>query len=783
MESSINLESYFNEPALSAITIIPQGENDNEPGHEEDPANIVFAMYHALAYNDASANYGTVLKSSWFPWTEAIIRELLPHPYKPLARSRYEVGAPFLQKITVADLKLGMNEDKALMGEIYFEPYKNLGWIFPVIFGLKDSEGNFIQCDFYNITKENDPKILEKIFKTGRKMIILHPRCSPSPIASPMVYVEDVHEFHFLDEFPLPITDAEARAFLEESKKLKEEVNKSLHCIQSCSPERYLPAFNIFLKRRPKLVLEKDRFLLDWRYSLTENQKKLVLQHLSILFNNCSYLETDQRQYLRAFYFAQMSEWCDGNNLKAKMRKAAALIGLLRFPEAEDILEEVSGKEGAEPYQKTIRALKEAIKTGHKVNGGIDMTVSFFQDKMKWRKDCSYMNGIEGFVSEEKGRGFRAKSDIQKGETILIEAGVVSFTTKSEDFMGRLFSAVNGEEEVRALYMNLFSWLGNKTVDLFFEDEAEIAKLVKEKCKLLKSKDILRNLSMKEAQDIVNSANLFVIPNQDTGMAIFPNLCLFNHCCDPNAEYFIRRNMCLVKAKKNITKGEEVTVSYLIFEGIRQKYLSQYRFTCHCDRCEERGEWKEKEGQISGLLCPKCGSLVPMRNNKFNCPNKCWKKGVAYYQKTMKKAKKNLNKILEQKLSIVGPLEKELADCEKKFPMHSSLRAEILGALTAACVALLQYTETEERFRFYVSEVNKIIAFFPSHYLSRSLEYIFSGVLLFLSPGIKDDNLKFLEYYGLTLEEGRKIWNKLTFKEVATIFFLLRGKSLDYKPL
>lgn len=67
-----------------------------------------------------------------------------------------------------------------------------------------------------------------------------------------------------------------------------------------------------------------------------------------------------------------------------------------------------------------------------------------------------------------------------------------------------------------------------------------------------------------------------------------------NHSCHPNAKAFKREEdrdgQATIVASKPISKGEEVTISYieedLPFEE-RQALLADYGFECKCVKCQE----------------------------------------------------------------------------------------------------------------------------------------------------------------------------------------------------
>lgn len=74
---------------------------------------------------------------------------------------------------------------------------------------------------------------------------------------------------------------------------------------------------------------------------------------------------------------------------------------------------------------------------------------------------------------------------------------------------------------------------------------------------------------------------------------IYATLSLFNHCCDPSVTRNFYGDTCVVRAIKNIPKGQEISDNYgslcaLSVKAERhEKLRSQYYFTCHCVACEE----------------------------------------------------------------------------------------------------------------------------------------------------------------------------------------------------
>lgn len=99
--------------------------------------------------------------------------------------------------------------------------------------------------------------------------------------------------------------------------------------------------------------------------------------------------------------------------------------------------------------------------------------------------------------------------------------------------------------------------------------------------------------------------------NTGNGMVgIFPKIARINHSCRPNAGnwWSERQQMRIIYAFRDITAGEEVTVSYIpLLKGVneRAKRLEQYGFACDCIACtagldaskeSDRRRWRVEEG-------------------------------------------------------------------------------------------------------------------------------------------------------------------------------------------
>ncbi|XP_044733356.1 SET and MYND domain-containing protein 4-like [Chrysoperla carnea] len=107
---------------------------------------------------------------------------------------------------------------------------------------------------------------------------------------------------------------------------------------------------------------------------------------------------------------------------------------------------------------------------------------------------------------------------------------------------------------------------------------------------------------------------------------IYPSSCLMNHSCDSNIvnDYF--NSVLIVRASRNIKKGEEVSNSYgysyrTHLTAERQKSLKeQYYFDCRCEACT-RDDLKIYYQLHHAIKCPECASkLIDIeQNGNYKC--------------------------------------------------------------------------------------------------------------------------------------------------------------------
>eukprot|EP00746_Dinoflagellata_sp_MGD_P064207 gnl/MRDRNA2_/MRDRNA2_26839_c0_seq1.p1 gnl/MRDRNA2_/MRDRNA2_26839_c0~~gnl/MRDRNA2_/MRDRNA2_26839_c0_seq1.p1 ORF type:complete len:584 (-),score=50.74 gnl/MRDRNA2_/MRDRNA2_26839_c0_seq1:287-2038(-) len=96
-------------------------------------------------------------------------------------------------------------------------------------------------------------------------------------------------------------------------------------------------------------------------------------------------------------------------------------------------------------------------------------------------------------------------------------------------------------------------------------------------------------------------------------LVMYDRISMCSHSCDPNCRTWgtgdIHSNF-VVRARRNLSKNEEITITYLSEDDLlkgslfRQRKLRSWNFTCACERCNQTSD----HGR--GFRCPKCGTGV-----------------------------------------------------------------------------------------------------------------------------------------------------------------------------
>ena len=229
-------------------------------------------------------------------------------------------------------------------------------------------------------------------------------------------------------------------------------------------------------------------------------------------------------------------------------------------------------------------------------------------------ENTSYFNKdlIQESFNKEKGVHYIAKEDIKEGTLLIVEIPIISiyeeeikkFSSTFEKFQKMGFSS--NELAIEILFT-------------IFKDRIEFEE---EKSNLINKISQLSSLNLKNAnmskeeriknfkydedniKDIISNNAILTIRNERNQIApkelcygLYINCSFLNHSCEPNCFYFGLANMLIVKAIKNLKKGEELTVSYIEPKpmALRKNELLKWEFTCGCKYCKQEADICDKD--------------------------------------------------------------------------------------------------------------------------------------------------------------------------------------------
>ncbi|CAH1790753.1 unnamed protein product [Owenia fusiformis] len=114
----------------------------------------------------------------------------------------------------------------------------------------------------------------------------------------------------------------------------------------------------------------------------------------------------------------------------------------------------------------------------------------------------------------------------------------------------------------------------------------------------------------------------------EIGAGIYSHLSLLNHSCDPAVNRNYYGDVCVVRAIRNVPKGEEISDNYGAVYAVHnkaerhEKLQPQYFFSCECEACIF--DWPlyfDIENKVPTFKCDKCSTPIPLPTGCINNPN------------------------------------------------------------------------------------------------------------------------------------------------------------------
>ena len=229
-------------------------------------------------------------------------------------------------------------------------------------------------------------------------------------------------------------------------------------------------------------------------------------------------------------------------------------------------------------------------------------------------KYANYFNSdlIQESFDTTKGNYYIAKDDIKEGTLLIVEIPLISiyeaeikkFASTFEKFQKMGFTP--SELALEILFTNF-----KDRVQFTEEKKYLIEKISQLSGSELNNSKKTKTERIKEFEysddnirDIISTNAILTLRNDRKKISsielcygLYINSSFFNHSCDPNCFYFGIANLLIVKAIKDIKKGDELTVNYIEPKPafMRKNELSKWEFNCQCKYCKEEADICNKD--------------------------------------------------------------------------------------------------------------------------------------------------------------------------------------------
>ncbi|KAI7109580.1 hypothetical protein KC340_g404 [Hortaea werneckii] len=273
---------------------------------------------------------------------------------------------------------------------------------------------------------------------------------------------------------------------------------------------------------------------------------------------------SDARAWYRAGRAAyELGSWVDARNYFERARA----------------LSEGTGREDAErQLERTAARIAEVDTAAYNFDA-----MSKSESKLCNRPDhASHIKHVEKADAGDRGRGLFAKKDFKPGDLIICEKAFC--TAISDEEANRFFDLYDGGYSPQCKAQTVD---GIAAIDTF-QTEA-----------ILEHNSFGFDSRISEKSLQLDSKRHQEADNPSTGLWITASY--MNHSCDGNAARAFIGDMMLVRATKDITKGQEILTPYLPPDMDHAMTLAplqqQWRFTCHCAICaaETKGPHTQRE--------------------------------------------------------------------------------------------------------------------------------------------------------------------------------------------
>ena len=393
------------------------------------------------------------------------------------------------------------------------------------------------------------------------------------------------------------------------------------------------------------LKIQGDNYMLEKQFLKAVHKYTLALEKIEDNESNIEkkliILSNRAEAFLKLGYFNCVLSDCDkvlsyknilNQNLNEKInfRKARAIeqnsISIEQLEQAKIIYDSLNTKINIEYYNEKKRNLEGKFNINQLLNYEKDCF-----EQIKGKK--YYLDGInkeyinKTYINDKiklnfdknKGLYYQAIDDIKIGSLILFEIPIVSVYEKEI----KKYSSTFEKFKQMGMTNNL---LATRILITFIKDKL---KFKEEYNELIKKLSVLSNgknndktieeriknfkINLNDENDetldnILSNNSILTLRNEKNILepielcyGLYYNFSFFNHSCLPNCFHFGIANFILVKAIKDIKKGEDLTISYIepkVLSG-RKSELENWNINCECELCKIEKEICDKDNYFN----------------------------------------------------------------------------------------------------------------------------------------------------------------------------------------
>jgi len=309
---------------------------------------------------------------------------------------------------------------------------------------------------------------------------------------------------------------------------------------------------------------------------------------------------------------------------KALYRAGRALYELADYPAAKTMFDRClrllpHDTDGLRELKRTVCRITEE-QTGHFDFLAMSKNITFTKDFRA--KQANYVRRTEVRQTEDRGRGLFATHPIACGDIVLCEKAFVATdppwlkSQKQQNFIvspsSKHVSTSGHAETWYAAVKKVFDnpSLASRLLDLCARSKYN-SRLSRQEVTSVSIVDGLPVVDVFHILDVLENNGLGLMARPDQTQA-YPNIprpqlgahydslgvwsvaSRANHSCLTNAEYSFLGDFMLIRANKDIPKGEEITISYVPTTGKfeHQKIaLQNWNFGCECKLCQAETAW------------------------------------------------------------------------------------------------------------------------------------------------------------------------------------------------